>query len=149
MSFKNDHRDTRMDLRYEFHKSANATHLRDLFRDRLRWWSGAKRVKTGQREIASDWIEAYKKYVRTTPLAPIVHETKTAPASTANEVSQGKHALWQIMETRFTVLRKNQAGRVHVGVGSADNLRQVEPANRLCRETKNLRKLSLAEQSRL
>jgi hypothetical protein len=28
-----------MDLRYEFHKTANGTDLRDLFRDRLRWWS--------------------------------------------------------------------------------------------------------------
>src|SRR5262249_25863913 len=42
--------------------------------------------KTAQRGIASDWIEAYKKYVRTRPPAPIVHETKTAPATTANEV---------------------------------------------------------------
>ena len=30
---------------------------------------------------------AYKKYVRTSPPAPVVHETKTAPATTAgNEV---------------------------------------------------------------
>ena len=36
--------------------------------------------------MASDWIEAYKKYVRTTPPAPIVHETKAAPATTTNEV---------------------------------------------------------------
>jgi hypothetical protein len=44
-------------------------------------------LKTAQREIASDWIEAYKKYVGESPPAPLVRETKTAPAdSTANEV---------------------------------------------------------------
>jgi hypothetical protein len=36
--------------------------------------------------IASDWIEAYKKYVRTSPPTPVVRETKAAPATTANEV---------------------------------------------------------------
>jgi hypothetical protein len=43
-------------------------------------------LKTAQREIASNWIEAYQKYVRKTPSAPIVRETKAAPATTANEV---------------------------------------------------------------
>ena len=43
-------------------------------------------LKTAQREIASDWIEAYKKYVRPSPPAPIVYETKTAPATTADDV---------------------------------------------------------------
>jgi hypothetical protein len=36
--------------------------------------------------IASNWIEAYQKYVHKTPPTPVVHETKTAPATTANEV---------------------------------------------------------------
>ena len=48
--------------------------------------AGQLDLKTAQREIASDWIEAYKKYVRKTPPTPVVHETKTAPATTANEV---------------------------------------------------------------
>ena len=49
--------------------------------------AGQLDLKTAQREIASDWIETYKKYVRATPPAPIVHETKTAPeTSTASEV---------------------------------------------------------------
>ena len=49
--------------------------------------AGQLDLKTGKRGIASDWIEAYKKYVRTSPPAPVVHETKTAPATTAgNEV---------------------------------------------------------------
>jgi hypothetical protein len=42
--------------------------------------------KTAQGAIASVWIEAYQKYVRKTPPTPVVHETKTAPATTANEV---------------------------------------------------------------
>jgi hypothetical protein len=48
--------------------------------------AGQLDLKTAQRGIASDWIEAYKKYVRMKPPAPIVDETKTAPATTANEV---------------------------------------------------------------
>jgi hypothetical protein len=44
-------------------------------------------LKTAQSEIASNWIEAYQKYVGESPPAPIDRETKTAPAnSTANEV---------------------------------------------------------------
>jgi hypothetical protein len=48
--------------------------------------AGQLGLKTAQTEIASNWIEAYKKYVCKSPLAPIVHETKTAPETTANEV---------------------------------------------------------------
>ena len=43
-------------------------------------------LKTAQREIASDWIEAYKKYMGKSPPAPRVRETETAPATTDNEV---------------------------------------------------------------
>jgi hypothetical protein len=43
-------------------------------------------LKTAQSEIASNWIEAYKKYVGKSPPAPRVRETKTAPeTSAANE----------------------------------------------------------------
>ena len=48
--------------------------------------AGQLDLKTAQREIASDWIEAYQKYVHKTPPTPVAHETKTAPATTANEV---------------------------------------------------------------
>src|SRR5262249_40294394 len=48
--------------------------------------AGRLDLKTAQREIASDWIEAYKKYVRTRPPAPVVHETTTVLATTASEV---------------------------------------------------------------
>ena len=48
--------------------------------------AGQLDLKTAQREIASNWIEAYKKYVRATPPARIVHETKIAPATTPNEI---------------------------------------------------------------
>ena len=66
--------------------------------------AGQLDLKTAQREIASNWIEAYQKYVHKTPPTPVAHETKTAPATTANEVWV-KHALWQILETGLTVLR--------------------------------------------
>ncbi len=48
--------------------------------------AGQSDLKTAQREIASNWIEAYKKYVLAGPPAPIVHETKTESATMANEV---------------------------------------------------------------
>ncbi|MBV8227613.1 MAG: hypothetical protein JO232_20745, partial [Verrucomicrobia bacterium] len=48
--------------------------------------AGQLDLKTAQREIASNWIEAYKKYVGKSPPTPILHETKTAPAPAANEV---------------------------------------------------------------
>jgi hypothetical protein len=48
--------------------------------------AGQLDLETAQREIASDWIEAYKKYVRASPPASTVQETKTAAATTANDV---------------------------------------------------------------
>jgi hypothetical protein len=44
-------------------------------------------LKTTQREIASNGIEAYQKYIGKSPPSPLAQETRTAPAnSTANEV---------------------------------------------------------------
>jgi len=49
--------------------------------------AGELDLKTAQHAIASNWIEAYKKYVSESPPAPAVRETKTGPAAaTANEV---------------------------------------------------------------
>ena len=49
--------------------------------------AGQLDLKTAQREIASNWIEAYQRYIGKSPPAPRVRETKPAPAtSTANEV---------------------------------------------------------------
>jgi hypothetical protein len=49
--------------------------------------AGQVDLKTAQREIESNWIEAYKKYVGKSPPAPIAQETNTEPAnSIASEV---------------------------------------------------------------
>ena len=49
--------------------------------------AGQLDLKTAQSEIASNWIEAYQKYVAKSPPAPRVRETKPVPAtSTADEV---------------------------------------------------------------
>ena len=48
--------------------------------------AGQLDLETAQREIAANWIEAYKKCVRTSPPASIVQETKAAAATTANDV---------------------------------------------------------------
>jgi hypothetical protein len=48
--------------------------------------AGQLDLKTAQCEIASDWIEAYKKYVRASPPASTVQETAAAAATTARDV---------------------------------------------------------------
>ena len=49
--------------------------------------AGRVDLKTAQREIASNWIEAYKKYVGESPPASRVRETRTTAANSAvNEV---------------------------------------------------------------
>ena len=48
--------------------------------------AGQLNLKTAQREIASNWIEAYKKYVRASPPALTVQETNAAAPTTANDV---------------------------------------------------------------
>jgi hypothetical protein len=67
--------------------------------------AGELDLKTAQCEIASNWIEAYKKYVAKNPSTPISRETKSGPATpAANEVwvntRSGKY--WR---PGFTVLR--------------------------------------------
>jgi hypothetical protein len=60
------------------------SHVKDALERKLHnlVCAGKVDLKTAKREMASDWIEAYKKYVRKTPPTPVVHETKTAPATT-------------------------------------------------------------------
>jgi hypothetical protein len=49
--------------------------------------AGQLDLKTAQREIASNWIEAYKKYVGNNPPTRIARETRSEPANSAgNEV---------------------------------------------------------------
>ena len=49
--------------------------------------AGQLNLQTAQRELASNWIEAYQKYIGKSPPTPKVRETKPAPAtSTASEV---------------------------------------------------------------
>jgi hypothetical protein len=48
--------------------------------------AGQMDLKTAQSEIASNWIEAYQRYVHKTPSTPLVHEKETAPATTVSEV---------------------------------------------------------------
>jgi hypothetical protein len=49
--------------------------------------AGQLDLNAAQSEIASNWIEAYKKYIRKSPPTPRVRETNPAPTtSTASEV---------------------------------------------------------------
>jgi len=49
--------------------------------------AGQLDLKTAQREIASDWIKAYQKYVAKSPPAPRVREARSAPeTSTTSDV---------------------------------------------------------------
>jgi len=56
---------------------------------------------------------------RQKPSYPNSPRDKACVRNLYGHFGMGKHALWQILETWFTLLRKNQAGRVHVGVGCA------------------------------
>ena len=67
--------------------------------------TGKLDLKTAQREIASNWIEAYQKYVGKSPHTPAVRETRTAPVnSTGNEVWVNTRS-GKILEARFSFLR--------------------------------------------
>jgi len=48
--------------------------------------AGQLDLEKAQHEIASNWVEACKKYEAKSPPTPRVQETKTAPATTANEI---------------------------------------------------------------
>jgi hypothetical protein len=63
--------------------------------------SGYLDLKTAQSEIASNWIEAYQKYVAKSPPAPTVRETKTAPATTANDVWVNTRSGYWRLGSRF------------------------------------------------
>ena len=66
--------------------------------------AGQLDLNTAQREIASNWIDGYQKYVAKSPPAPIVRETKTPPAGiAAKEVWVNTRS--GRLETGFTLLR--------------------------------------------
>jgi hypothetical protein len=95
--------------------------------------AGQLDFKTAQREIPSDWIEAYEKYVGKSPPAPRVRETKTAPATTTNEVwvntRSGKYCGNRVLG--FTVKPSRASSCRSWKPLIADIPRQVEQANRL------------------
>jgi hypothetical protein len=96
-------------------------------------------LKTAQSEIASNWIEAYQKYVGKNPPTPRFRETKPAPAaSTASQVwvntRSGKY--WK-PGSRF--YGKTKEGEFTSELDALD--RGYSPAggtgHRLCEETRN------------
>jgi hypothetical protein len=79
--------------------------------------AGQLDLEKAQHEIASNWIEAYKKYVRASPPASTVQETKAAAATMANDVWVTR-ALANI-GNRGHCIRVRLKRRVHVGAGCA------------------------------
>jgi hypothetical protein len=67
-------------------------------------------LKTAQREIASNCIEAYKKYVAKNPSTPISRETKSGPATPAAGEVWVNTRSGKILETGFTVYGKTKQG---------------------------------------
>ena len=113
--------------------------------------AGQLDLKTAQREIASDWIEAYKKYIGESPSDRSVNETRTPPANApANEVweTRARANIGKGGHPITAKLKRASLCRSWMRL-IADIPRPVERANRLCRETRSLRKLSPAEQSGL
>ena len=99
--------------------------------------AGQLDLKTAQREIATDWIEAYKKYVRKIPSTPVVRQTKTSPeTSTASEVwvntRSGKY--WK-PGSRF--YGKTEEGDFMSELEALDRGYSPAWANRLCQETRS------------
>jgi hypothetical protein len=112
--------------------------------------AGQLDLETAQRKIASNWIEAYQKYLGKSPPASRVRETKPAPAtSTASQVwantRSGKYWNWG---HGITVKLKRANSCPSWMRLIADIPQQAERADRLWQEIRNLRKLSLVEQSR-
>jgi hypothetical protein len=117
-----------------------APHVKDALERKLHKLvcAGQLDLKIAQGEVASDWIEAYKKYVRRSPPTAIVHETKAAPANTANEVwvntRSGKY--WKPGSRYYGTMKGASSCRSWKRL-IADIPRQVEQANRLCEETRS------------
>ena len=57
--------------------------------------AGQLDLKTAQRKIASDWIEAYEKYVAKSSPAPRVREAKACSRNIYGQRGIGKHAYWK------------------------------------------------------
>jgi hypothetical protein len=100
--------------------------------------AGQLDLKTAQSQIASNWIEAYQKYVAKSPPAPRVRETKPAPAtSTASEVwvntRSGKY--WKSGPGITVKLKRANSCRSWMRL-IVDIPQQVERANRLRQVTK-------------
>jgi hypothetical protein len=71
-------------------------------------------LATAQGEIAADWTEAYRRHVGAPPVAKHrPHPTPWGPRSV------GQHQLGQILASRITVLRQDQARRVYKPAGGA------------------------------
>src|ERR1700692_1010808 len=76
--------------------------------------SGQLDLKTAQQAIASNWIEAYKKYVSPNP--PIPEPTSGGLPEAADTVGQ----VWvntrsgEVLEARVALLWHNQTGPIHV-----------------------------------
>jgi hypothetical protein len=68
-------------------------------------------LKTAQHEIATNWIEAYKKYVSPNP--PNGGSRSSLRAASEAPSGPGEDQEREVLETRLAVLRQNEARRVH------------------------------------
>jgi hypothetical protein len=96
-------------------------------------------MERAQDEIASNWIEAYKKYVNKSPPTPIVRENKPATAASAAAevwVNTRSGIYWK-PGSRYH--GKTKEGEFMSELDALDRgySQQVERANRLCEETRN------------
>jgi hypothetical protein len=76
--------------------------------------AGKVNLKTAQHEIASDWIEAYQKYMAKTPPAAEVHgQPQFVPETVRESEVLGAYPIRQILQAGLTLLRQNQAREIH------------------------------------
>src|SRR5208337_3462615 len=76
--------------------------------------SGQLDLKTAQQAIASNWIEAYKKYVSPNPPIPEPTSRGVPEACRYSQPSLGEYQERKVLEARVALLWQNQTGPIHV-----------------------------------
>ena len=84
--------------------------------------AGELDLKTAQREIASNWIEAYQKYVSKNPPTPVARETNRAPVNPAGDevwVNTRSGKYWRLVH-RVISRRRTAVGQLADFQGAND-----------------------------
>jgi len=76
--------------------------------------SGQLDLKTAQEPIASNWIEAYQKYVSPNPLISRLASPAAAEVPLNSDQVWSQHKEREVLEAGIALLWQNQTWRIHV-----------------------------------